>query len=73
MGTDATDSTGTADSTGNERALEDGIVTDLSGRMTYGSYLGLDQLLNGAASGQRLRSTTTRCSSSSSIRPPNCG
>ncbi|MGO2933290.1 tryptophan 2,3-dioxygenase [Microbacterium sp.] len=46
MGTDATDSTGTADSTGNERALEDGIVTDLSGRMTYGSYLGLDQLLS---------------------------
>ncbi|MGO2049514.1 MAG: tryptophan 2,3-dioxygenase [Microbacterium sp.] len=46
MGTDATDSTGTTDSTGNERALEDGIVTDLSGRMTYGSYLGLDQLLS---------------------------
>jgi tryptophan 2,3-dioxygenase len=29
----------------NERALEDGIVTDMSGRMTYGSYLSLDQLL----------------------------
>ncbi|MFS0910420.1 tryptophan 2,3-dioxygenase [Microbacterium sp. 179-I 3D2 NHS] len=33
-------------STDNERALESGIVTDLSGRMTYGSYLGLDQLLS---------------------------
>ncbi|WP_144874446.1 tryptophan 2,3-dioxygenase [Microbacterium sp. 1.5R] len=32
-------------STENERALEEGIVTDLSGRMTYGSYLALDQLL----------------------------
>ncbi|KDA06986.1 tryptophan 2,3-dioxygenase [Microbacterium sp. CH12i] len=32
--------------TGNERALEDGIVTDLTGRMTYGSYLELDQLLS---------------------------
>lgn len=32
-------------STENERALEAGIVTDLSGRMTYGSYLSLDQLL----------------------------
>lgn len=32
--------------TDNERALEDGIVTDLTGRMTYGSYLGLDQLLS---------------------------
>ncbi|WP_337002037.1 MULTISPECIES: tryptophan 2,3-dioxygenase [unclassified Microbacterium] len=32
-------------STENERALESGIVTDLSGRMTYGSYLALDQLL----------------------------
>ena len=32
-------------STENERALEDGIVTDLTGRMTYGSYLALDQLL----------------------------
>lgn len=31
--------------TENERALEAGIVTDLSGRMTYGSYLALDQLL----------------------------
>jgi len=31
--------------TENERALEEGIVTDLSGRMTYGAYLGLDQLL----------------------------
>jgi len=30
----------------NERALEDGIVTDLSGRMTYGSYLELDKLLD---------------------------
>lgn len=29
----------------NERELESGIVTDLSGRMTYGSYLALDQLL----------------------------
>ena len=29
----------------NERELEAGIVTDLSGRMTYGSYLSLDQLL----------------------------
>ncbi|MBT2483451.1 MULTISPECIES: tryptophan 2,3-dioxygenase [unclassified Microbacterium] len=29
----------------NERALESGIVTDLSGKMTYGSYLALDQLL----------------------------
>ena len=29
----------------NERALEGGIVTDLEGKMTYGSYLGLDQLL----------------------------
>ncbi|MDQ0728353.1 tryptophan 2,3-dioxygenase [Microbacterium sp. W4I20] len=32
-------------STENERALESGIVTDLSGKMTYGSYLALDQLL----------------------------
>jgi tryptophan 2,3-dioxygenase len=32
-------------STDNERALEDGIVTDLTGRMTYGSYLQLDALL----------------------------
>ena len=32
-------------STENERSLESGIVTDLSGKMTYGSYLGLDQLL----------------------------
>ncbi|KJL20503.1 Tryptophan 2,3-dioxygenase [Microbacterium oxydans] len=31
--------------TENERALESGIVTDLSGRMTYGSYVALDQLL----------------------------
>jgi tryptophan 2,3-dioxygenase len=31
--------------TENERALEAGIVTDLTGRMTYGSYLALDQLL----------------------------
>ncbi len=30
----------------NERALEDGIVTDLRDRMTYGSYLDLDRLLN---------------------------
>jgi tryptophan 2,3-dioxygenase len=37
----ATDSAGT----GNERALEDTIVTDLTGRMTYGSYLELDTLL----------------------------
>lgn len=32
-------------STENERSLESGIVTDLSGKMTYGSYLALDQLL----------------------------
>lgn len=32
--------------TENERPLESGIVTDLSGRMTYGSYLALDQLLS---------------------------
>jgi tryptophan 2,3-dioxygenase len=32
-------------STENERALEAGIVTDMSGRMSYGSYLSLDQLL----------------------------
>ena len=30
----------------NERTLDDGIVTDLSGRMTYGSYLELDKLLD---------------------------
>jgi tryptophan 2,3-dioxygenase len=30
----------------NERALEDGIVTDLKDRMTYGSYLELDKLLD---------------------------
>lgn len=30
----------------NTRALEDGIVTDLRDRMTYGSYLSLDQLLS---------------------------
>ncbi len=41
-----TDSAGSAEGTPNERILEDGIVTDLAGRMTYGSYLGLDQLLN---------------------------
>ncbi|WP_313356638.1 tryptophan 2,3-dioxygenase [Microbacterium sp.] len=29
----------------NERPLEDGIVTDLKDRMTYGSYLDLDRLL----------------------------
>ncbi|MBN8425332.1 tryptophan 2,3-dioxygenase [Microbacterium sp. 2216-1] len=29
----------------NERSLEDGIVTDLKDRMTYGSYLDLDRLL----------------------------
>ncbi len=29
----------------NQRALEDGIVTDLKDRMTYGSYLDLDRLL----------------------------
>ncbi len=29
----------------NERALEEGIVTDLKDRMTYGSYLDLDRLL----------------------------
>lgn len=32
--------------TGNERTLEDTIVTDLTGRMTYGSYLDLDKLLD---------------------------
>jgi len=31
--------------TENERALEEGIVTDLKDRMTYGSYLDLDRLL----------------------------
>jgi tryptophan 2,3-dioxygenase len=30
----------------NTRALEDGIVRDLSGRMTYGGYLELDRLLS---------------------------
>ncbi|MFL6592151.1 MAG: tryptophan 2,3-dioxygenase [Luteimonas sp.] len=30
----------------NERALEEGIHTDLSGRMTYGGYLHLDRLLS---------------------------
>ena len=30
----------------NERPLEDGILTDLSGRMTYGGYLHLDRLLS---------------------------
>lgn len=30
----------------NERTLEDGIVTDLRNRMTYGSYLDLDRLLS---------------------------
>ncbi|QMU96261.1 tryptophan 2,3-dioxygenase [Microbacterium esteraromaticum] len=30
----------------NERTLEDGIVTDLKDRMTYGSYLDLDRLLS---------------------------
>ena len=30
----------------NERALEDGIHTDLSGRMTYAGYLQLDRLLS---------------------------
>ena len=29
----------------NQRALEAGIHTDLEGRMTYGGYLRLDQLL----------------------------
>ncbi|MGX1693805.1 tryptophan 2,3-dioxygenase [Microbacterium keratanolyticum] len=32
--------------TGNERALEEGIVTDLRDRMTYGGYLDLDRLLS---------------------------
>lgn len=32
--------------TSNERPLEEGIVTDLSDRMTYGSYLDLDRLLS---------------------------
>lgn len=40
MGTEADETAG------NERRLEETIVTDLSGRMTYGSYLGLDQLLS---------------------------
>jgi tryptophan 2,3-dioxygenase len=30
----------------NTRSLEEGIVTDLSGRMSYGSYLALDELLS---------------------------
>src|SRR3546814_4108617 len=30
----------------NERALEDGIHTDLAGRMTYAGYLQLDRLLS---------------------------
>src|SRR5688572_21761060 len=30
----------------NERPLEEGIHTDLAGRMTYGGYLRLDQLLS---------------------------
>jgi tryptophan 2,3-dioxygenase len=30
----------------NERPLEAGIHTDLSGRMTYGGYLRLDRLLS---------------------------
>ena len=46
MGTDSIDSAGNTDPRGNERPLEDTIVTDLTGRMTYGSYLGLDELLN---------------------------
>ncbi|MGO2748224.1 tryptophan 2,3-dioxygenase [Microbacterium sp.] len=37
MGTDSAD---------NERTLEDTIVTDLAGKMTYGSYLELDKLLD---------------------------
>ncbi|WP_194421607.1 tryptophan 2,3-dioxygenase [Microbacterium abyssi] len=45
MGTDSTDDS-TGGSADNQRALEDTIVTDLSGRMTYGSYLGLDRLLS---------------------------
>ncbi|UJP10185.1 tryptophan 2,3-dioxygenase family protein [Microbacterium sp. KUDC0406] len=40
MATDQDNGTGQ-----NERALEDGIVTDLKNRMTYGSYLDLDRLL----------------------------
>lgn len=35
----------TASTSENTRALEGGIVTDLAGKMTYGSYLALDQLL----------------------------
>ena len=31
----------------NQRDLESGIHTDLSGRLTYGGYLRLDQLLHG--------------------------
>ena len=30
----------------NERALETGIHTDLSGRLSYGGYLRLDRLLD---------------------------
>ena len=30
----------------NQRDLETGILTDLSGRMTYGGYLQLDRLLS---------------------------
>ncbi len=43
--TPATPMADAATATRNERALEGGIVTDLEGRMTYGSYLALDQLL----------------------------
>lgn len=43
--TPATPTADAATAARNERALEGGIVTDLEGRMTYGSYLALDQLL----------------------------
>ena len=54
---------------GNTRALEDGIVTDFSRRMSYGSYLALDELLAAQRPQSVPVSTTTRCCSSSSTRP----
>jgi hypothetical protein len=52
------------------RAIEDGVQTDFSARMDYGSYLALDTLL----SAQRRPATiTTSRSSSSSTRRPSCG
>ncbi|GAE56014.1 hypothetical protein XPR_2649 [Xanthomonas arboricola pv. pruni MAFF 301420] len=56
----------------NLRDLEPGIHTDLEGRLTYGGYLRLDQLL----SAQQPLSEPAhheRCCSSSSTRPPSCG